>query len=43
MIRAISVNRLKPVIDRSFGLESITAAFKHFQAPNHFGKIILEI
>jgi len=43
MIRAISVNRLKPVIDRSFGLDAITAAFEYYQAQNHFGKISLEI
>jgi NADPH:quinone reductase-like Zn-dependent oxidoreductase len=43
MIRAISANRLKPVIDRSFGLEAITAAFEYYQAQNHFGKISLEI
>ncbi|MGH8178543.1 MAG: zinc-dependent alcohol dehydrogenase family protein [Steroidobacter sp.] len=43
MIRAIHVNRLKPVIDRSFGLEQITAAFQYYQTQNHFGKIGLEI
>jgi NADPH:quinone reductase-like Zn-dependent oxidoreductase len=30
MIRAITVNRLKPVIDRCFQLEEIAAAFKHY-------------
>jgi NADPH:quinone reductase-like Zn-dependent oxidoreductase len=43
MIRAIQVNRLKPVIDRSFGLGQITAAFEHYQRQSHFGKISLEI
>jgi NADPH:quinone reductase-like Zn-dependent oxidoreductase len=43
MIRAIDVNRLKPVIDKSFGLEQIAAAFEYYQAKNHFGKIVLEI
>ena len=42
-IRAISVNRLKLVIDPSFGLDAITAAFEYYQAQNHFGKITLEI
>ena len=43
MIRAITVNRLKPVIDRGFGLESIAAAFERYQAPERFGKISIEI
>jgi NADPH:quinone reductase-like Zn-dependent oxidoreductase len=42
MIRAIEVNRLKPVLDRSFGLEQIVSAFEHYQAQSHFGKIVLE-
>lgn len=39
MIRAIHVNRIQPVIDRSFDLEQITAAFEYYQAQSHFGKI----
>jgi NADPH:quinone reductase-like Zn-dependent oxidoreductase len=43
MIRAINVNRLTPVIDRSFGLEEITAAFEYYRMQSHFGKIGIEI
>jgi NADPH:quinone reductase-like Zn-dependent oxidoreductase len=43
MIRAIRVNRLKPVIDRSFTLEQITDAFESYQMQSHFGKICLAI
>lgn len=43
MIRAIQVNRLKPVIDRSFPLEEIAVAFEYYQTRSHFGKIGLEI
>jgi NADPH:quinone reductase-like Zn-dependent oxidoreductase len=43
MIRAITVNRLKPVIDRSFPLEEIATAFKYYEAQKHFGKICLDI
>lgn len=43
MIRAIHVNRLQPVIDRSFSLEQITAAFEYYQTQDHLGKIGLEI
>jgi hypothetical protein len=39
MIRAITANRLKPVIDRSFRLQEIVAAFKYYESPQHFGKV----
>lgn len=43
MIRAIDVNRLKSVIDRSFGLDQLGAALAYYQTQKHFGKIVLEI
>ncbi len=43
MIRAIEVNRLKPVIDSSFPLQDIAAAFRHYEAQKHFGKVCLEL
>jgi NADPH:quinone reductase-like Zn-dependent oxidoreductase len=43
MIRAITVNGLKPVIDRSFPLQEITAAFNYYESQKHFGKICLEL
>ena len=43
MIRAIHLNGLRPVIDRSFGLDEITTAFEYYQTESHFGKIGLEI
>jgi NADPH:quinone reductase-like Zn-dependent oxidoreductase len=43
MIRATTVNRLKPVIDRIFPLEDITGAFEAYQTQRHFGKICLEV
>ncbi len=42
MIRAISANRLRPVIDRSFPLREIAAAFEYFESQRHFGKVCLE-
>jgi NADPH:quinone reductase-like Zn-dependent oxidoreductase len=42
MIRAISSNNLKPVIDRRFPLEEIATAFKYQESQKHFGKICLE-
>ncbi|MCF6113360.1 zinc-binding dehydrogenase [Mesorhizobium muleiense] len=43
MIRAITINRVKPVIDRSFPLQEIGAAFKHYESQKHFGKVCLEL
>ena len=43
MIRAITANRLKPVIDRRFPLQEIVAAFKYFESQRHFGKVCLEL
>ena len=43
MIRAITANRLKPVIDRTFPLQEIVAAFKYYESQKHFGKVCLEL
>jgi len=42
MIRAITANRLKPVIDRRFPLQEIVAAFRYYESQKHFGKVCLE-
>jgi NADPH:quinone reductase-like Zn-dependent oxidoreductase len=43
MIRAITANCLKPVIDCSFPLLEIGAAFRHYELQTHFGKVCLEL
>jgi NADPH:quinone reductase-like Zn-dependent oxidoreductase len=43
MIRAIAVNQLKPVIDRSFALDEIEDAFAYYKSRRHFGKVCLEL
>ena len=43
MIRAITANRLKPVIDRRILLQDIGAAFKYYESRKHFGKVCLEL
>ena len=43
MIRAITANRLKPIIDRLFPLQEIVAAFKYFESQKHFGKVCLQL
>lgn len=43
MVRAITVNGLKPVIDSSFPLQDIAAAFTHYESQGHFGKVCVEL
>jgi NADPH:quinone reductase-like Zn-dependent oxidoreductase len=43
MIRAIAVNRLKPIVDRCFPLSDIVGAAEYYEAQRHFGKICIEL
>ena len=43
MNRAISANRLKPVIDRSFPFREALAAYREFATGRHFGKVVIAI
>lgn len=43
MVRAIEAGGLQPVIDRTFPLHEIAAAFRYEESGKHFGKICLEI
>lgn len=41
MNRAVSVNKLKPVIDSVFEFDEVSAALKHMKSGSHFGKIVI--
>ena len=43
MIDAIEANGIRPVLDKSFPLDQIAAAFAHQASQQHFGKIILTV
>lgn len=43
MNAAIEINRILPVIDRSFPLSEAHAAFEYLQSGAHFGKIVLQM
>jgi NADPH:quinone reductase-like Zn-dependent oxidoreductase len=43
MIRAITANRLKPVVDSCFALDEIAGAFAHYASQRHFGKVCLRL
>ena len=42
MVAAINVSGMKPVIDESFALADLGAAFEYQESGAHFGKILLE-
>ncbi len=43
MVAALSVNGIRPVIDRHFALDEIADAFRYQETNRHFGKIVLDI
>jgi NADPH:quinone reductase-like Zn-dependent oxidoreductase len=43
MADAISVNRMKPVIDKIFSFDQAKRAFAHMESGAHFGKVAIEI
>lgn len=43
MNKAITVNRLKPVVDRVFDFDEVGDALKHMEGSSHFGKIVVRI
>jgi NADPH:quinone reductase-like Zn-dependent oxidoreductase len=43
MLRAVTVNKLKPVLDRVFGLGRVRAAMERMEADKQFGKIAIKI
>ncbi|ANV99826.1 zinc-dependent alcohol dehydrogenase family protein [Bradyrhizobium icense] len=43
MVDAITVNGMKPVIDRTFRFDQVRDAFAHMESGAHFGKVAIEI
>jgi NADPH:quinone reductase-like Zn-dependent oxidoreductase len=43
MVRALTVNRIKPFIDHQFPLQEIDAAFRYFESQKHLGKVCLQL
>jgi NADPH:quinone reductase-like Zn-dependent oxidoreductase len=42
MVRAINLNGMKPVIDKSFAFDELAEAFRYQESGKHFGKIVVE-
>src|SRR6266446_3042300 len=43
MNRAITVSRLKPVIDKVFSFDDAPAAYRYLQSAQHFGKVVIRL
>ncbi len=43
LMRAVAVNRMKPVVDAVFEFDEAVEAFKALKAAQHFGKIVIKI
>jgi NADPH:quinone reductase-like Zn-dependent oxidoreductase len=43
MARAISVNRMRPVIDRVFSFEEAPSAFAYYAEQKNFGKVVIRV
>jgi NADPH:quinone reductase-like Zn-dependent oxidoreductase len=41
LCRAIEVNRITPVIDRTFGFSEVQEAYRYLKAGQHFGKVVI--
>jgi len=43
MLRAIAVNDIHPVIDRTFAFEETPAAYQYLAGAKHFGKVVIRV
>ncbi len=43
MNRAITLHRMKPVIDRVFSLDEAPEAYRYLQSGSHFGKVVIRL
>jgi len=39
----VAVNKLKPVIDRTFPFDQTVEAFQYLKSAQHFGKVVIAI
>src|SRR5690606_17463412 len=41
LVKAMTLHRIKPVIDSTYGLDQAADAFQHMQGGSHVGKIVV--
>lgn len=43
LMKAVAVNELKPVVDKTFDFDAAPEAFKYLKSAQHFGKVVVRI
>lgn len=43
LLKAVAVNKLRPIIDKTFDFDSAPAAFEYLKAAQHMGKVVIAI
>jgi NADPH:quinone reductase-like Zn-dependent oxidoreductase len=43
LMKAVAVNRLAPIIDKTFDFDSAPRAFEYLKSAQHFGKVVISI
>ena len=43
LVRFVEVNRIEPIIDRSFPFDEAAGAYEYLQAGQHFGRVVIDI
>ena len=43
LMKAVAVNELKPVIDKTFDFDAAPEAYKYLKSAQHFGKVVIKI
>jgi D-arabinose 1-dehydrogenase-like Zn-dependent alcohol dehydrogenase len=43
MLAAMTLHKIKPVIDGTFAFDQVKEALKHMEAGAHFGKIVIKV
>jgi NADPH:quinone reductase-like Zn-dependent oxidoreductase len=43
LMKAVTVNRLHPVIDKTFDFDASVEAYKYLKSAQHFGKVVIKI
>lgn len=43
LMKAVAVNRLRPVVDTVFDFEAAPEAYRHLKSGQHFGKVVVKI
>jgi NADPH:quinone reductase-like Zn-dependent oxidoreductase len=43
LMKAVAVNELKPVVDKTFDFDAAPEAYKYLKSAQHFGKVVIKI